>query len=162
MIQIYSNDPPDIASAPPNCIEPAVVSRPAPDLTLTDANGSLQNLNSMRGDVVLLNLWATWCPPCVSEMPILERFHRTYSEDGLTLIGINTGEDRATVINFIDQAKISFPIWFDPEESSMKSFQTFTLPTTIVIDRDGNIRFRWSGETCWEVLETTVVPLIYQ
>ncbi len=162
MVHTYSNDTNNIAGVPPDCIVPVSLNGPAPDLALMDSNGAPRELSSLEGNVVLVNLWATWCPPCVAEMPLLERFHQKYSGDGLTLIGVNAGEDQSTVLNFVEQSEITFPIWFDPEESSMKSFQTFTLPTTVVIDRDGDIRYRWSGETCWEVLETTVVPLIYQ
>jgi thiol-disulfide isomerase/thioredoxin len=162
MVDTYSNNTTEIAIVPPDCIEPAAVNGPAPDLVLMDSNGVLRELSSLQGNVVLVNLWATWCPPCVAEMPLLEGFHQEYSGDGLSLIGVNAGEERPTVLNFIEQSEITFPIWFDPQEESIKSFQTFTLPTTVVIDREGDIRYRWSGETCWEVLETTVVPLIYQ
>jgi peroxiredoxin len=144
------------------CSPPASVLFPAPDLVLTDVEGNLVSLNEFQGQVVVLNTWATWCPPCRAEMPDLEAFYQTYHNQGLTLVGINIGESREAVRTFAQSFQLSFQIWLDPDESSLRAFNTISLPSTFVIDQSGQVRLIWSGMTCFDQLETNVAPLLME
>lgn len=147
---------------PQDCVEPMKVNYPAPAIQLTDIAGSTVSLADYKGDVILLNTWATWCPPCRREMPDLETFFRTHAEEGFVLLGVNVGEEMETVVQFVDTFHLSFPIWLDPEESTLRSLNTFSLPYSIVIDREGMVRYAWSGATCLSVLESTISPMVRQ
>ena len=145
-----------------DCVEPMKVDYPAPAIRLTDLAGSTVSLADHKGDVILLNTWATWCPPCRREMPDLETFFRTHAEEGFVLLGVNVGEEMKTVVQFVDTFHLTFPIWLDPEESTLRSLNSFSLPYSIVIDRDGIVRYAWSGATCLSILETTISPMLRQ
>ncbi len=147
---------------PQDCVEPMKVNYPAPAIQLTDIAGSTVSLADYKGDVILLNTWATWCPPCRREMPDLETFFRTHAEEGFVLLGVNVGEEIETVVQFVDTFHLSFPIWLDPEESTSRSLNTFSLPYSIVSDREGMVRYAWSGATCLSVLESTISPMVRQ
>ncbi len=147
---------------PQDCVEPMKVEYPAPAIELTDIAGSTVSLVDYKGDVILLNTWATWCPPCRREMPDLEAFFRTHAERGFMLLGVNVGEEKETVVQFVDMFHLTFPIWLDPDESTLRSLNSFSLPYSIVIDREGIVRYAWSGATCLSVLESTISPMLRQ
>lgn len=142
------------------CSPPASVSFPAPELILSDLDGNLIDLNELQGQVVVLNAWASWCPPCRAEMPDLEAFHQTYRDQGMKLIGINIGERLEQVQDFLQSNPVSFQIWLDPNESALRAFDTISLPSTFVIDRSGQVRLIWHGMTCFDQLESNVAPLL--
>jgi peroxiredoxin len=147
---------------PQNCVEPMEVDFPAPAIELTDIGGSTVSLRDYEGDVVLLNTWVTWCPPCRREMPALETFFREHAQDGFTLLGVNSGENKETVVQFVETFQISFPIWLDPTESTSRVLHSFSLPYSLVLDREGTVRYAWSGSTCLLALENTITPLLNQ
>jgi peroxiredoxin len=147
---------------PADCVEPMKVDYPAPAIRLTDVAGSVVSLADHRGDVILLNTWATWCPPCRREMPDLETFFQTHTKEGFTLLGVNVGENPETVVQFVDTFHLTFPIWLDPDESTLQSLNSFSLPYSIVIDREGVVRYAWSGATCLMMLENTISPMLRQ
>jgi peroxiredoxin len=93
-------------------------------------------------------------------MPDLEAFHQAYQDQGLRLVGINIGERLEQVQAFVQSRQISFQIWLDPDESSLRAFNTISLPSTFVIDRSGQVRLIWSGMTCFDQLESNVAPLL--
>ena len=145
-----------------DCVQPARVEFPAPPISLTDLSLSEVHLDDYRGDIVLLNTWATWCPPCIAEMPALLNYFESYHDKGFTLIGVNIGETRAQVLEFGLENQLTFPLWLDPTESSLRALNTIALPYSIVIDRTGMVRYAWSGATCLDALETTITPLLVQ
>lgn len=108
------------------------------DFTLTDLNGKTWTLSSLKGKVVLLNFWATWCPPCRKEMPDLEALYRRFESQGFVIIGISD-EDAGTVKPFIEQQRITYPILLDPGGKVNQLFQINGIPKTFVYARDGNI-----------------------
>jgi peroxiredoxin len=112
---------------PQDCVEPMKVEYPAPAIQLTDISGSTVSLADHKGDVILINTWATWCPPCRREMPDLEAFFRTHADGGFILLGINVGEEKETVAQFVDMFHLTFPIWLDPDESTLRSLNSFSL-----------------------------------
>lgn len=140
---------------------PVRVDFPAPELTLTDLSGTTRSLDDYRGQVILVNLWATWCPPCKEEMPALQAFHNKYNNDGFAVIAINDGDPIADVIQFVNDYQLTFPIWLDPTYIATEdAFKTLNLPSSFVIDRNGIIRLQWVGEVDRKILEEFVTPII--
>ena len=139
---------------------PVKVDYPAPSLSLTDLGGASRSLADYRGQVVLVNMWATWCPPCREEMPTLEAFYQKYSGQGFVIIGLNDGDAAIDVRDFVDQYGLTFPIWLDPTYLSEATFNTMNLPSSFVIDRQGQVRLQWVGMIDRAILEKYVVPII--
>lgn len=140
---------------------PVRVSFPAPDLSLNDTQGVSRSLADYRGQVVLVNLWATWCPPCKEEMPTLQAFYDKQQENGFVIIAINDGDPTADVLQFVKDYKLTFPVWLDPTyKATEQAFHTQNLPTSFVIDRSGTIQLMWVGGISPAMLEEHVTPLI--
>ena len=95
---------------PQDCVEPMKVDYPVPIIQLTDIAGSTASLADHKGDVIPINTWATWCRPCRREMPDLEAFFRTHADEGFILLGVNVGEEKEAVIQFVDMFHLTFPI----------------------------------------------------
>ena len=142
------------------CAGAVAVEADAPDLALTSLSGDAVSLEGLRGSVVLLNTWATWCPPCRDELPALEAVSRRYADRGLVVIGVNIGESPATVRAFLDRSGLTFPIWLDPDEASLRAFATISLPSSFLIDASGVVRARWFGATCERELEAEILPVL--
>jgi cytochrome c biogenesis protein CcmG/thiol:disulfide interchange protein DsbE len=128
-------------------LKPGPLAR-APDFTLVAPDGSEMSLTDLRGKVVLLNFWATWCPPCRAEMPALNTLQREYgAEHDFVVVGVNLEESREQVEAFARDFKISFPLLLDSSgKVTTESFAVRTLPASVVIDRQGYIRDTWAGE----------------
>lgn len=150
-------------SPPPADLEvvPAQTAFPSPELTLTDLQGVSRSLTDYRGQVVLVNLWATWCPPCKAEMPTLQAYHDKYAEKGFTVIAINDGDPTEDVVQFVQDYQLTFPVWLDPTYiATEQAFKTMNLPSSFVIDRSGTVRLFWVGEISARALEKYVTPII--
>jgi peroxiredoxin len=119
--------------------------RSAPDFTLTDANGQSVTLSDLRGQVVMINFWASWCGPCREEMPLLEQIHQRYEALGFTLLGINVEEDSTNGQAFLQERPVSFPVLYDPKNNLSKLYDVIAMPSTVLIDRQGNIRYLHHG-----------------
>jgi len=139
---------------------PARVDYPAPSLSMTDLDGSPVALTDELGHVTLVNMWATWCAPCLDEMPTLQSFYDDHAGQGFVLIGLNDGELPADVRAFVDERNLAFPIWIDPTFSAEKAFAVVNLPSSFVIDRQGQIKLQWVGAISRELLDGYVVPII--
>lgn len=119
----------------------------APDFTATALDGSEVSLEDLRGDVVLLNTWATWCTPCKDEMPWLQTLSERYGDQGLQVVGVSIdrkGQDDA-VRSFAGDLGATFPIWLDPSNRFSRAFDTTGVPETLLIGRDGEVLYRWKG-----------------
>jgi peroxiredoxin len=124
---------------------------PAPALCLPGLDGSTTDLAAFRGSVVVLNFWASWCPPCVHEMPSLEGLHRALGSEGLVVIGVSVDEDERALRSFVEEQGITFPILRDPGgRKADTAYRALEFPTTFVIDRDGILRSRYVGPTQWD------------
>ena len=132
----------------------------AADFSLPDLKGGKINLADYKGKIVILDFWATWCPPCKAEMPTLVRFHRDHSSDGLTIVAIEAGEPREQVLQYVKEYGMTFTVWLDPTAQAMTAFRNQNLPSSYVLDRDGNVRYAWTGEISREMLDKYVVPLL--
>jgi len=126
----------------------------APDFQLTASDGKEIRLEDLRGKVVLLNFWATWCPPCKAEMPDLNALHQQYgAEHDFLVLGVNDEENAADVAAFAQQQHIAFPLLIDPDGRVIEDlFDVRYLPTSYIIDRDGNIRDTWRGQIAREAM----------
>ena len=113
---------------------------PAPDFTLKTRDGSNIRLAEQKGQVVMLNFWASWCGPCRKEMPLLEKIQQKYARLGFQLIGMNVDEDSAAAERFLQDISISFPVALDNTGKVSKQYNVSAMPTTVMIDRNGNIR----------------------
>lgn len=142
---------------------PVEVNFPAPELTLTDMQGVSRSLSDYRGQIVLVNLWATWCPPCKEEMPALQAFYDKHERNGFVIIAVNDGDPAADVFQFVKDYKLTFPVWLDPTYiATEQAFKTLNLPSSFVIDRDGTTRLMWVGGISRGMLEKHVAPLIME
>jgi len=139
---------------------PAEVNFPAPDLALTDLQGNISSLADHLGEVVLINNWATWCPPCKAEMPTLQAYFRDHAAQGFLIIGIEASDPASQVTAFVEQYGITFPVWLDPLGKAVEAFNNYNLPSSYVIDRSGAVRLAWVGEISREMLEKYVTPLV--
>ena len=133
---------------------------PAPDFTLAALDGTPVSLNDLRGQVVLINFWATWCPPCRAEMPALETVYQEHRAHKFTVIAINVAEPDGLVIPFRDEFKLTFPILLDLDTAVAKKFQVSGLPTSFFIDRAGIIRATYLGAMNRVYIESQVLPLL--
>lgn len=133
----------------------------APALALKDLRGRYVRLSDYQGKVVLLNFWATWCPPCRAEMPDLIKMQRVYGRKGLQVIGITyPPEVIREVRQFIRKLGVNYPIALGTKETKTLFDETETLPVTIVIDREGNVRERIEGILLPEEFEQKIKPLL--
>jgi len=140
---------------------PIKVNYRAPELTLTDTQGVTHSLSDYRGQVVLINLWATWCIPCKEEMPALQIFYTKNKDNGFVVIAINDGDSTPNVLQFAKDFDLTFPIWLDPTYiATEQAFKTMNLPSSFVIGRDGTVQLMWVGGISRALLEKQVTPLI--
>ncbi len=143
-------------------VVPVAVDYLAPELVLTDLSGVPVSLADYRGQVVLVNNWATWCPPCRAEMPELEAYYQAHKDQDFTLIGISAGDTQAQVESFVGEYGLSFPMWIDLESVALSAFRNNSLPSSYVIDKTGTVRLAWSGAISLAMLEKHVTPLLNQ
>jgi len=149
-------------SAPSRSVIPVEVNYAAPELSLQNVNGDTESLTDYRDKVVLVNNWATWCPPCKAEIPTLEAYYKAHNGEGFVIIGIEAGESQKEVLQFVQGANITYPIWFDLKNASLQAFRSPNLPNSFVIDRNGTVRLAWVGEINLEMLEKYVTPLVME
>src|SRR5688572_14454507 len=139
---------------------PLEVGATIPSYSATKLDGGELSLDALRGKVVLLNVWATWCRPCVTEMPALERLYRQFHDDGLEVVAVSIdagtgtmddmGRPGGDVQAFVTERDLTFTILLDPRRRVEQVFQVMGVPTTIVIGRDGRIARKAVGIEAWD------------
>ncbi len=133
---------------------------PAQSYAVAALDGGSGSLRDYHGRVVLINLWATWCAPCRSETPALERLYRQNRARGLVVLGIDQGESAKTVAGFARAMKLTYPILVDQEQRYGGSYAAIGLPTTIIVGRDGKIVRGIDGELSFAQMHEAVDPLL--
>ncbi len=141
-------------------LPPVPMHAQAPDLQLVNLDGHPASLKGLLGQVILVNNWATWCPPCRLEMPELQAFYAAHVSQGFTVIAINSGDPIEKVSTFVRQMGLDFPVWLDPQENSLEAFHNWNLPSSYLIDRSGLIQLEWTGEINRSTLEKYVTPYL--
>jgi len=131
--------------------------RAAPELSLPTLDGGSVNLGDLRGRVVLVNFWAVWCPPCRKEMPSMERLSKRLAERPFTILASNAGETPEQVRPFLKEVPLTFPILLDQDSARMKAWRVFVLPTSFLVDKQGQIRYSLSGHIEWDEPEAVAV-----
>ncbi|WP_237763235.1 TlpA family protein disulfide reductase [Thiobacillus denitrificans] len=138
---------------------------PAPELKAQDLTGATRTLADYRGKVVLLNFWASWCPPCLREMPSMERLRVKMKGRPLAIVALDSAETPEEVNAFLFKMKLGFPILLDPDGSNTQRWKVFALPTTFLLDAQGRVRYVLTGPTEWdedealEVIESLLAEL---
>ncbi len=117
------------------------VSGPAPDFTLKSRSGENIKLSELRGEVVMINFWASWCGPCRQEMPLLDALYQRYQPMGFTILGVNVDENVDDAQRLLKEIPVSFPVLFDSDNKVADLYELVAMPSTVLVDRDGNMRF---------------------
>ena len=112
----------------------------APDFALKSATGENLRLSEYRGDVVMINFWATWCGPCRQEMPLLDELYNRYQRVGFNLLGVNIDDDSSRAMKMATELGVSFPVLFDSRKEVSKLYEVNAMPVTVLVDREGNVR----------------------
>ncbi len=128
-----------------------------PPLNLKDLAGKPRSLQQHRGKVLVVNFWASWCPPCVHEMPSMETLYQRYPRSDFTILAVNMAEDHKTITEFIqNRVRVSFPILLDSDGKALQDWQVFAFPSSFVIDKQGKIRYALFGSILWDT------PQVYE
>ncbi len=122
---------------------------PAPDFELPDLDGARVSLDGMRGRVVLLNFWATWCKPCEDEMPAMQQLYAALRPEGFELLAVSVDDEAAPVVEFQERLGLTFPILQDPKQEVSREYQTLRFPESFLIDPNGTIVERYVGPREW-------------
>jgi len=139
---------------------PAQVNYPAPKLELIDLQGDPVSLSDYKGQVVLVNNWATWCPPCEAEMPELQSYYQNHQQQNFTVIAIEAGDPLPEIVAFVERYTLTFPVWQDPRLKAVAAFRYSGLPSSYVINENGDVRLVWTGPIRYDMLEKYVTPLL--
>lgn len=121
----------------------------APEFSLKDLSGRPVTLSSLKGKVVLLNFWATWCPPCISEMPVFNKLYKEMRGRGLEIVAISADRSESYVRDFVSKHSLDLRVLFDADRSVTKQYKVFSMPTTFLIDKNGVIVEKFFGEYDW-------------
>ncbi|MEM9622319.1 MAG: TlpA disulfide reductase family protein [Pseudomonadota bacterium] len=117
------------------------VSEAAPDFTLKTLTGPNLRLEEYRGQVVLINFWASWCGPCRQEMPVLDRLHQRYEDTGFAVLGVNVEGEVKPAKEIVDKTNVTFPVLIDEGQAVSELYDLEAMPSTVVVDRDGLVRY---------------------
>jgi len=117
----------------------------APDFQLPNLDGQAVSLGNLRGEPVLINFWATWCPPCRSEMPYIQEIYEEWADKGLVILAVNIGESSSTVEDFMQSQNLSFTVLLDTKSDVAQKYNITGIPTTFFMDKDGIIQDRLVG-----------------
>lgn len=125
-------------------VQAEVQKGPAPNFTLKSLRGENLKLSEHRGEVVLVSFWATWCGVCKQQMPKINEIYVRYRDEGFTVFAINVDKDRQKVNTWLRGMRVAFPILFDVDQSVSEKYEVADMPSTYILDRDGNFRYVYS------------------
>ncbi len=123
----------------------ALTGQTAPDFALKSSTGENLRLSEYRGDVVMINFWATWCGPCRQEMPLLDELYTRYQRVGFNLLGVNIDDDSNRAMTMIRELGVTFPVLFDERKEVSKMYDVGAMPVTVIVDRAGQVRYVHQG-----------------
>ncbi|WP_018131950.1 thiol-disulfide oxidoreductase ResA [Effusibacillus pohliae] len=135
----------------------------APDFSLADLNGRTVSLHDLKGKVVLLNFWGSWCDPCREEMPALETAYKQYKDKGFTVVGVNIAESRVTAKGFTDRFGVTFPVLLDSDRDvTLNRYKVGPIPTSFLIDKQGRVQEKFERPLTADLIASKVEPLLAQ
>jgi peroxiredoxin len=138
----------------------SLAGRPAPSFSVVATSGQPAALRDYRGKIVVMNLWASWCPPCRAEMPDLQRLYQLQRSRGLVVLGVDQGEAPARAASFARSLGVSYPIFADEQQQYGRVYAALGLPTTIVVDRRGTVVQGFDGALTFDQMNAAVAPLL--
>lgn len=137
-----------------------VVGSTVPNIKLQTLDEDVKSLSDLRGKIVIMNFWGSWCEPCKREMPALSKAYEQWQDQGVEVIGVNYGEDALVVRNFAKSMGVTFPIWLDKKKTASRAFGIKPLPTTFFINADGKVHFIKLGEVSSEELDELIKQML--
>lgn len=140
----------------------ARIGSPLGDFKLSDVNGKPVQLSDYQGKLVLINAWATWCPPCKAEMPLLNRYYQSHAKDGFVLLAVNAGDTQNEAAAFAKQNDLAFPVLLDPKTQLLDQLGVHSFPTSILVGKDGKVKAIHIGMFTTESIEAEITPLLLQ
>jgi cytochrome c biogenesis protein CcmG, thiol:disulfide interchange protein DsbE len=149
-----------IGTSPTRASGPARVGLPLKNFSLTDIQGKTINLADFAGKTVLINAWATWCPPCKAEMPDLNAYYQTHLKDGFVILAINAGDPASVAASFASQTELTFPVLLDLDTSVITSLGIHSFPSSILLGTDGKVIALHVGMFTPETLEAEITPYL--
>jgi peroxiredoxin len=135
---------------------------PAPDFTLSSLDGRQLALSDLKGQVVLINVWATWCPPCRVEMPTIQAAYEQYHDQDFTVAAVNLQEDPSAVATFMREHQLTFPALLDGDGQVSRTYEAVSLPSSFFVDRQGVIRAVYHGPMPRSIIAGTVEQLLQE
>lgn len=140
----------DSSSKAQKALQGGLIGQTAPDFTLIDMQGQKVSLSQYRGKVVIINFWATWCPPCREEMPSMEKLYQDYQDKGLVMLAVNVEENgREVVADFLEKTPYSFSILLDEDNTVQDTYGVYRFPESYIIDRNGIVVEKIIGGRDW-------------
>lgn len=134
--------------------------QPAPDFELQTIEGKTYKLSDLKGKPVMINFFATWCPPCRAEMPALQEAYAEFEKDGFIILAVNLNESDVAIKSFIERYGLTFPIVVDKADKVSKAYDIVPLPTSYFVDRNGIVQGKWTGEIRKEQLRALIKKIL--
>lgn len=134
--------------------------KPAPDFELKTVEGKAIKLSDLKGKAVMINFFATWCPPCRAEMPTLQEVYKQYEAQGFVVLAVDLNEPEVAIRSFRDSLGLTFPIVVDKDDKVSRMYDIVPLPTSYFVDKKGIVHTKWTGEIRKEQLEAVVKQLV--
>jgi cytochrome c biogenesis protein CcmG/thiol:disulfide interchange protein DsbE len=148
------------AEIPSSTATPAPTAGPFLEFTVLDLEEQEVHLSDLRGNVVLVNFWASWCSPCREEMPILQEYYLEHKEENFVLVGVNVSDRPERVAELVAENGYQFPIWLDPPGNVLIDLRMQGLPASLLIDAEGHLINRWIGPVAEGSLDVIVGPYV--
>jgi cytochrome c biogenesis protein CcmG, thiol:disulfide interchange protein DsbE len=139
---------------------PAQIGKPMEDFKLTDIHGKTVHLSDFAGKAVLINAWATWCPPCKAEMPDLNAYYQTHQDEGFIILAVNAGDSASQAAAFANQKSLAFPVLLDPNTTFLTSLGVRSFPTSILVGSDGVVKTIHVGMFTPQSLDAEITPYL--
>lgn len=140
--------------------DPLTAGQPAPEFELQSLDGDIVRLSDLKGKPVIINFWASWCQPCLREMPDFQAVYDRYKEDGLLVYGINVGESQVAVADYQKRVGVDFPLLLDVDDQAQAAYRILPLPATFFIHRDGTIRSVYQFQMSRAQIEAEAAALL--